>query len=297
MKDNFAGIAQAFRSLPDTFDVKAQIEECDNYIKQCEESKKKEEFKFEVRNGVLIKYHGSDGDVSIPDSLGITSIGRGVFSGRRFLTSVNIPSGVTTIGEGAFHGCEYLRSVSIPSGVTTIGEWAFAFCRSLTSVSIPSSVTTIGEKAFSYCGSLYSVKIPSSVTTIGKDAFAPWMKVKHGGICFITTAVCGAFNKPDDCYELTQFRAFRDNWLAHQPGGSAIIRRYYDIAPRIVASINAAPNARYIYTAIQRDYLADCLAFIEQGRLDECKAKYTEMVENLEREWLAGHGEESVPNR
>lgn len=35
--------------------------------------------------------------------------------------------------------------------------------------------------------------------------------------CFITTAVCDSFNKLDDCYELTMFRDFRDNWLKKQP--------------------------------------------------------------------------------
>ena len=34
--------------------------------------------------------------------------------------------------------------------------------------------------------------------------------------CFVTTAVCDSFGKSDDCYELTAFRAFRDNWLVKE---------------------------------------------------------------------------------
>ncbi|MEI3130320.1 MAG: hypothetical protein V8S89_05780 [Oscillospiraceae bacterium] len=33
-------------------------------------------------------------------------------------------------------------------------------------------------------------------------------------LCFITTAVCEAEGKPDDCAELTAFRRFRDGWLS-----------------------------------------------------------------------------------
>ena len=38
-------------------------------------------------------------------------------------------------------------------------------------------------------------------------------KKKFLGLCFITTAVCESEGKPDDCAELTAFRAFRDGYL------------------------------------------------------------------------------------
>ena len=53
-------------------------------------------------------------------------------------------------------------------------------------------------------------------------------------LCFITTAVCEAEGKPDDCAELTAFRRFRDGWLSQQPDGPALIEEYYEIAPAIV---------------------------------------------------------------
>ena len=52
---------------------------------------------FVIENGVLKKYAGRGGDVTIPD--GITEIGEGAFSRRSTLTSVTIPAGVTEIGE------------------------------------------------------------------------------------------------------------------------------------------------------------------------------------------------------
>ena len=71
---------------------------------------------FDIQNGVLKKYRGKGGDVTIPD-------------------------GVTSIGEKAFGLCASLTSVTIPDSVTSIGENAFALCASLTSVTIPGRAT------------------------------------------------------------------------------------------------------------------------------------------------------------
>ncbi len=124
---------------------------------------------FVIENGVLTKYRGSGGDVTIPD--GVTSIGEKAFYECSKLTSVTIPNGVTSIGAEAFRDCYSLTSVTIPSGVTSIGERAFEWCKSLTSVTIPSSVTSIGASAFSDCTSLTSVTIPDGVTSIGSKVF------------------------------------------------------------------------------------------------------------------------------
>ena len=99
--------------------------------------------------------------------------------------------------------------------------------------------------------------------------------------CFITTAVCDTFNKPDDCYELTAFRNFRDNWLAKQEDGASLIKKYYATAPAIVEKINSLPNARAIYLTIWAEYLKPCLAYIEQKNYLACKQKYMQMVESL----------------
>ena len=103
--------------------------------------------------------------------------------------------------------------------------------------------------------------------------------IKEG--CFITTAVCDTFGKPDDCYELTAFRNFRDNWLAKQEDGASLIQKYYAIAPAIVEKINSLPNARAIYLTIWAEYLKPCLAYIEQKNYLACKQKYMQMVESL----------------
>ena len=144
--------------------------------------------------------------ITIPD--GVTSVGKGAFSGCSNLTSVHIfdlekwcdiswgdqssnplyyghhlflnqieitnlviPSNVTSIKDYAFAGCTGLTSVTIPNSVTSIGQQAFYGCCDLTSVSIGNSVTSIGDSGFSGCTNLPSINIPESVTSIGSSAF------------------------------------------------------------------------------------------------------------------------------
>lgn len=104
---------------------------------------------FTIENGVLTKYTGSGGNVTIPDS--VTKIGGNAFAGCASLTSVAIPNSVTKIGDWAFSGCTSLTSVTIPDSVTEIGWDAFNGCTSLTSVTIPDSVTEIGDGVFNGC--------------------------------------------------------------------------------------------------------------------------------------------------
>lgn len=106
-----------------------------------------------VSNGVIGKYSGSGGAVTVPSSLNgqsITAIGASAFAGSD-VTSVSISQGVTKIGQMSFSDCDKLTSVSIPSTVTDIGDCAFDGCSALKSVTIPQTVTNIGDSAFDGC--------------------------------------------------------------------------------------------------------------------------------------------------
>jgi len=104
--------------------------------------------------------------------------------------------------------------------------------------------------------------------------------------CFVTTAVCENFGKPDDCYELTAFRNFRDKWLALQADGKNLIAEYYEVAPKIVEKINSLSNSAEIYKNIWTDYLQNCLKSIEVGDNLNCKKIYVEMVNTLKDKFL-----------
>jgi hypothetical protein len=104
-------------------------------------------------------------------------------------------------------------------------------------------------------------------------------------LCFITTAVCVYQGKPDHCPELMTLRRFRDNWLAKQPDGPTLIRRYYDLAPAIVTAIDLTdPDSAY--PSIWSEYLLPCLRMIEKKDLQGCKAHYVHMVETLSQTYL-----------
>lgn len=109
---------------------------------------------------------------------------------------------------------------------------------------------------------------------------------KKGILCYVTTAVCKSLEKPDDCYELTLLRDYRDEYLLLSEEGTAAVEEYYNIAPTIVKRINKKENAAEIYNSIWLDYLNPCVHLIEEGRKDECRKLYSDMVYQLEKKYL-----------
>lgn len=115
---------------------------------------------------------------------------------------------------------------------------------------------------------------------------APFEELAEGfqrkGLCFITSAVCETRRRPDDCYELLRFRQFRDEYLAGTEEGRRLIEDYYRIAPVIVTYINMHSDAKGRYRRIWKEYLLPCLRDLENDRQEDCRKRYTEMVELLE---------------
>lgn len=109
---------------------------------------------------------------------------------------------------------------------------------------------------------------------------------RKGVLCFITTAVCEAEGKPDDCAELTAFRAFRDGYLRDCPDGEALIGEYYDIAPAIVNAIDYCDDAQAVYKELREGYLSRCYQDLLAGRNEDCKNVYTQMVQTMKQRYL-----------
>lgn len=103
-------------------------------------------------------------------------------------------------------------------------------------------------------------------------------------LCFITTATCAHEGKPDDCAELTAFRAFRDGWLqAHNPDW---IEEYYAIAPSIVTAIEHCDDADARYAEIRVRWLNPCLKALQDNKNTECRDIYINMVQILRKKYL-----------
>lgn len=108
---------------------------------------------------------------------------------------------------------------------------------------------------------------------------------KKGKLCFITTAVCEAFGKADDCYELTSFRNFRDTYMVGER--EALVNEYYDIAPGIVTCIDLGLDREQVYQEIWEKWLFPCLTDIESGNEEACAKRYEDMVLTLKSRYLS----------
>lgn len=106
------------------------------------------------------------------------------------------------------------------------------------------------------------------------------------GLCYITTAVCRSLDKPDDCYELTLLRNYRDQYLLESKEGMDTVNEYYNIAPTIVKRIDRQEDSASIYAGIWQDYLSPCVHLIEEGKEKECQMLYSDMVRKLEKKYL-----------
>ena len=103
---------------------------------------------------------------------------------------------------------------------------------------------------------------------------------KHG-FCFVTTAVCEAEGKPDDCPELTAFRAFRDGWLSETEQGRSMIAEYYELAPAIVAAMRYGDDEAACCAALRRDWLEPCYGDLRRGDYLACRNRYAAMIRGL----------------
>ena len=98
--------------------------------------------------------------------------------------------------------------------------------------------------------------------------------------CFLTTAMCNYYGKPDDCPELNQLRQFRDTWMSLSEEGRSLISEYYEIAPHIVNAIDNDSHHDQVYEMI-KNIIDQCINLIEHGDNVECLNAYKGMVATL----------------
>lgn len=100
-----------------------------------------------------------------------------------------------------------------------------------------------------------------------------------GGLCFITTAVCGSLNLPDDCRELRALRDFRDTYMRGDVEREAQVKLYYAVAPTYVRRLDARHDAKLIYARMYSRFILPALHAIDAGDLPEAYAIYCALVE------------------
>lgn len=110
---------------------------------------------FEISGRTLVKYHGVDRMVTVPN--GIQTIGNGAFQGCDRIRQIQIPNDVLDIEPCAFKGCTSLKTITLSFRLKTIGEYAFQDCKALENLRIPINVETIGKGTFYGCGALNEI--------------------------------------------------------------------------------------------------------------------------------------------
>lgn len=95
---------------------------------------------------------------------------------------------------------------------------------------------------------------------------------------FLTSACVGTKGLPDNCYELTVFRGFCEDYLRRLLNGPAEIAEYYFIAPQIVSAIKQRDASLSIFDTIYEKLVKPCVGMIERGKYDSAHRLYREKV-------------------
>ncbi len=137
---------------------------------------------FEIKDNVLIKYHGKEDYIIIPD--GITRIGEYAFCDRknlcmgiRQIKGVYIPEGVVSIGYSAFRNCYNLKSVSLPESLVKIESFAFRNTK-IKEIAFPDSLHYVNNDAF-YCYALEKVSYLGVTFSIGTYPHRSYLNISH----------------------------------------------------------------------------------------------------------------------
>lgn len=99
--------------------------------------------------------------------------------------------------------------------------------------------------------------------------------------CFLTTACADFAGLPDDCFELSILRRFRDEILMQMPGGTDDIALYYRVAPTIVERIGASPQRSRELARLYVLYVLPSALAAWLGWAGAARRTYTRMMRDL----------------
>ncbi len=157
---------------------------------------------FTITNSTLTDYHGSGGDIVLPDDENITTIGEDAFKDNDNITSIVIPKTVTEISARAFKNCTALEEVyfiqkeplAIPDAkLAYIRKQAFEGCTALRLVDLSNVKTiTLDKLAFRNCTALEEVRKMVNVGTMNLGAFTNCTSLKVADISGLHNSGAGS---------------------------------------------------------------------------------------------------------
>lgn len=99
--------------------------------------------------------------------------------------------------------------------------------------------------------------------------------------CFLTSACADFAGLPDDCFELSVLRRFRDEVLTHMPRGKDDIALYYRVAPAIVERLGASPHRSRELARLYVLYVLPSAFAAWLGWAGVARRTYTRMMRDL----------------
>ena len=100
-------------------------------------------------------------------------------------------------------------------------------------------------------------------------------------MCYITTAVTKSLGEPDDGPTLTALRRFRDTYMQENDERKDQVKRYYKVAPLIVAQIDEHPMKDRIYQDLHDNFIKPAYDALQEGDNDRAYSLYCSMVNRL----------------
>ncbi len=106
--------------------------------------------------------------------------------------------------------------------------------------------------------------------------------------CYLTTACCGHFGRPDTCWELETLRWYRDRVLTRQADGPEALATYYRTAPAIVAALPARGFRRSLSLAgIYWGTVIPCALLVRCRAYALARRHYERTFHRLRARWLS----------
>lgn len=147
---------------------------CVNLFSGISKTARAEENVWEIENGVVLSYNGTEEIVTVPGEFNgvvVTKIGKNAFESNNDVKKVILPDSIDEILDRAFIYCKNLESINFPSKLKVINTWAFGYCYALDNITFPEGLKEIGSASFYGCRNLKKVEMPNSVVALGTHAF------------------------------------------------------------------------------------------------------------------------------
>lgn len=149
---------------------------------------------------------------------------------------------------------------------------------------LPSMFGTLSAQNYSLGSQAINAEASVAQASVAASSAASQQASSGGGGCFITTAVCENRGEADDCPTLQTLRQFRDGFMQTDSNRKALVKLYYDIAPKIVERIKAREDASLYLDYLYRRFIIPACAAIDQGDDNDAFNIYCLMLGVAQRE-------------